>query len=91
MVLAVGFVDLVERLRNQEGTQTVARHEGQGRLEEVETAQRRELIKHQQQLVLAFHAIGTVERFGEPPTNLVQDQSDQRLGAADVRRRHHQV
>jgi hypothetical protein len=36
MVLAVGFVDLVERLRDEEAADAVARHEGQRRLEEVE-------------------------------------------------------
>ena len=46
MVLAVGFVDLVERLRDEEAADAVARHEGQGRLEEIEPAQRRELVEH---------------------------------------------
>ena len=49
IVLAVGLVDLVERLRDQEGAQAVAGHEGQGALEEVEPAERGKLVEHQQQ------------------------------------------
>ncbi|MDT4862311.1 hypothetical protein FQZ97_969560 [compost metagenome] len=91
MVLPVGLVDLVERLRDQERAQAVAGHECQGRLEEVQTPQRGELVKHQQQLVTPLHAIAAVERFGQTPTDLVEDQPDQRFGAIDVRRRYHQV
>ncbi len=82
MVLAVGLVDLVERLRDEEAADAVARHEGQRRLEEVQAAQRRELVEHQQQLVAALDAVAAVERFGEPPPDLVEDQADERLRAA---------
>lgn len=34
--------------------------------------------------MFAFHAVTAIEGFGEPPADLVEDQSDQRLGAADV-------
>jgi hypothetical protein len=91
MVLAVGLVDLVEGLRDQEGAQSVARHEGQRTLEEVEPTQRRELVEHQQQLVASGNAIRTIERFGQASADLVENQADQGLGAADVRGRHHQV
>mmetsp|Transcript_42344 Transcript_42344/g.99601 ORF Transcript_42344/g.99601 Transcript_42344/m.99601 type:complete len:241 (+) Transcript_42344:880-1602(+) len=47
MVLAVGFVNLVERLGDEEAADTVAGHEGQGRLEEVEPSERGELVEHQ--------------------------------------------
>ncbi|MNL05147.1 hypothetical protein D3C87_1257300 [compost metagenome] len=39
----------------------------------------------------ARDAVRAVKRFGEAPTDLVEDQANQRLGAADVGRRHHQV
>ncbi len=91
MVLAIGFVDLVERLRDEEAADAVARHEGQRRLEEVEPPQRRELIEHQQQLVAALNAVGAVERLGEAPADLVEDQANERLRPRNVRRRHHEV
>ena len=46
----VGLVDLVQGLRHQEGAHAIAGHERQRRLEEVEPAERRELVQHQQQL-----------------------------------------
>ncbi len=91
MVLAVGFVDLVERLRDEEATDAVAGHERQSRLEEVQAPERRELVKHQQQLMATCDAVAAVERFGQTPADLVEDQAHQRLRAADVRRRHNEV
>ena len=61
VIRAIGLVDLIERLRDQEGSQVVAGHEGQRRLEEVQPAQSRELIEHQQQLVAARDAIRAIE------------------------------
>ena len=61
VVLAVGLVDLVERLRDQECAQTVASHERQCRLEEVQPTQRGKLIEHQQQRVTPLNAIAAVE------------------------------
>ena len=49
IVLAVGFFDLVERLRDEEGFQAVARHESEGPFEEIQPAQRRKLVQHQQE------------------------------------------
>ena len=48
----VGLVDLMQGLRDQERAHPIARHEGQRRLEEIEAAQRRELVEHQQELAL---------------------------------------
>ena len=45
----------------------------------IEATQRRKLVQHQQQLVPARDAIAAVERFGQPPPDLVQDEPDQRL------------
>ena len=91
MVLPIRLVDLVERLRDQEAADAIAGHESQRRLEEVQAAQCWELVEHQQQFVAAFDAIGTIERFSKPPPDLVENQPDQGLGAANVRRRHHQI
>jgi hypothetical protein len=55
---------------------------------QVEPAQCRELVQHQQQLVPAFD---TREALGQPPSDLVQDQPHQRLRAADIRGRDDKV
>jgi len=47
MVLAVGFVDLIQRLCNQETTDVISGHEGQHCLEEIQLSQRRKFIEHQ--------------------------------------------
>ena len=88
VVRTVGLFDLVERLGDQERLQAVARHEGQGRLEEVQSPQCRELVEHQQQTVAVCLGL---EVFGQPASDLVEQQTDQRLGPVDVRRRHDEV
>ena len=88
VVLAVGLLDLVQRLRDQEALQAVARHEGERALEEIEPAERREFVEHQQQ---AMPSSLRLQLFGQSPADLVEDQAHERLGAADVRRRHDQV
>ena len=49
VVRPVSLLDLVQRLRDQEALEAVARHEGKRGLEEIEPPQRRELVEHQQQ------------------------------------------
>src|ERR1700731_3574609 len=49
IVRAVGFLDLIERLRDQKALEAVAGHEGERRLEKIEAPQRRELVQHEQQ------------------------------------------
>ena len=44
---AVGLLDLVQRLRDEERLQAVARHEGERRLEEVQPTKRGEFVEHQ--------------------------------------------
>ncbi|GHE45773.1 hypothetical protein GCM10019059_00180 [Camelimonas fluminis] len=51
VVGAVCPFDLVQRLRDQECFEAVARHEGKRALEEVEPPQRRKLVEHQEQPV----------------------------------------
>ena len=50
VVLAIGLLDLVEGLRDQERLQPIARHEGELALEEIEPAERGELVEHEKQL-----------------------------------------
>ncbi len=50
VVLAIGLDDLIEGLRNEIGPDAIARHEGQRRLKEIQSPQRRKLVQHQQQL-----------------------------------------
>jgi hypothetical protein len=51
IVLAIGLLDLVEALGDQEGADAIACHEGETGLEEVEAAKRWKLVEHHQQLV----------------------------------------
>ena len=82
IVRPVGLLDLVERLGDEETLQPVAGHEGEGALEEVEPPERRELVEHKKQAVLAGLC---VQLLRQPPPNLVQDQAHKGLGARDVR------
>ena len=88
VVLAVGLFDLVQRLGNEEGFDAVACHEGKCAFEEVEAAQRRKFIEHQQQAVRTF---SRGQLFGKPPPDLIEDEADQRLGPADVAGRYDQI
>ena len=88
VVRAVGLFDLVQRLRDQERLEPVAGHEGQRALKEIEPTERREFVEHEQD---PMAPVLGVKVFGQPSADLVQHQSDQRLGAADVRRRHHEI
>jgi hypothetical protein len=49
VVLALGFLDLVQRLCDEEALQAVARHEGERALEKVEPAERRKFVEHEEQ------------------------------------------
>src|SRR4051812_48507392 len=80
--------DLIERLRNKETLEPISRHEGERRLEEIKPSQRRKLVEHEQQSMPA--ALG-LEFLSETTTDLVEDQSHQRLGAADVGWRYNEI
>src|SRR3546814_9989950 len=78
VVFAVGFLDLVERLGDEESADAVARHEGKARLEEVEPPERRKLVEHHQELMLApLRPVG-VELLGQPQPDLVENEADER-------------
>src|SRR5690606_12413570 len=53
VVLAISLADLIETLGNQIGADSIAGHERQRRLEKVQAAERRKLVEHHQQLMLA--------------------------------------
>src|SRR6185437_845626 len=88
VVLAVGLLDLVQRLRDQEALQTVTGHESERALEEVETAERRKLVEHQQQ---PMPAALRVQFLREAAADLIEDQAHKRLGPADVRWRDDEI
>src|SRR5690606_25796434 len=61
VVDAVGLVNLVEALGDQETANAVARHKGECRLEKVQPAQCGKLVQHQQQLVPTLDAVTAVQ------------------------------
>src|SRR3546814_6557177 len=88
VVGAISLFDLVQRLCDQEALQSVAGHEGQRGLEEVEPPQRGKLVEHEQQPMSP--PLG-VEIFRQSASDLIEDQADQRLGARDVGWRPYEV
>ena len=82
VVRPVSLLDLVQRLRDQEALQAVAGHESQGAFEEVQASERGKLIEHQEQPVASAFGLQVL---GQPSADLVEDQADQRLGAACFR------
>jgi hypothetical protein len=56
------------------------------RLEEVEPPQRRELVQHEQQPMTSRP---NAKLFGQPPADLVEYQTYERLGTANVGGRQH--
>ncbi len=88
VIRPIGALDLVEALRDQEAFDAVARHEGERRFKEIEPAERRKLVQHQQQ---AMALAGGGQFLGQPPADLVEDQADERLGAVYVGWRHDQI
>src|SRR3546814_9513686 len=81
VVLTVGLLDLVEALRDQERLDAVAGHEGERGFEEIESAERWELVEHEQQPV---RSCARVQLLGQAAPDLVEDEPDERLGPADV-------
>ena len=88
VVLPIGALDLVERLRDQERFEAITGHEGECRFKEVQPPERGELVQHQQQ---AMALAGGFQLLGQPPPDLIEDQTDQRLGPVDVRGRYDEV
>jgi hypothetical protein len=57
-------------------------------LKEIEPAEGRELVEHEQQLLTGSFRL---EGFGEAPADLVEHEPHQRLGTCDVGRRHDKI
>src|SRR3546814_18947479 len=52
VVLAISLLDLVQALCDQEGTHAIAGEKGEDGLEEIQAAERGELVEHHEKLVL---------------------------------------
>jgi hypothetical protein len=88
IVLAVSLLDLIERLGDQKALEAVARHEGQSGFEEIKPAERGEFVEHQQQ----SPALGLrLQIFRETPADLVEYETNERLGPRNIRWRHDQI
>ena len=88
IVGAIGFLDLVQTLGDEEAFEAIARHEGQGRFEEIETSECRKLVEHQQD---AVPAVLCVQFLRQATADLVEDQTNQRFRPADVGGRHNEI
>ena len=88
VVCSIRLLDLVQRLRDQEALEAIARHEGERALEEIEPSERGKLVEHQEKPMTAGFRL---EILGQAAADLVEDQADQRLSAVDVGRRHDEV
>src|SRR5579859_5540436 len=75
IVLAVGFLDLIKRLRDQEALQAVSGHEGERGLEKIEPSERREFIEHEKQ---SLPPCLCKKLFGQPAADLIEKKTDQR-------------
>src|SRR3546814_14212245 len=78
----VGFLDLVQRLSDEEGFEPVAGHEGECALEKVEAAERGELVEHQEETMAVALRL---QILGETPADLIEDTTDQRLRSEERR------
>ena len=92
VVLAIGLLDLVEALGDQEGADAVAGHEGE-RWSRRSRAGRAPGTRRASAAAGAggVGAVSASSRLGQPAADLVEHQADQRLGAADVRGRNDQI
>src|SRR3546814_12172217 len=91
IIFAISLLDLVERLGDQEGADAIAGHEGKAGLEEVEPPERRKLVQHHQELVLAVAVSDAFELLGQHAADLVAHPEDQRLCPAAARSRCAQI
>ena len=75
VVLAVGLGNLIERLRDEVGADAIASHEGERRLEEVESPEGRKLVQHHQELMPRPLAGIACELLRQAAADLVQHQA----------------
>src|SRR5262249_51235060 len=77
IVRAVGLFELIERLRNQECLKAIPGNERDGRFEELEAAERRELVEEEEKPVAVSGFATELHELGEPATDLVQHQANE--------------
>ena len=82
---AIGLLDLVQTLGDEKAFEAIARHEGQCRLEEIKTPERREFVEHEEN---AMPAALCVQFLRQAAADLVENQTNQRFRPADVGGRH---
>src|SRR6266851_668603 len=85
VVIAVSLGYLVERLCDQVSADAVASHESKCRFEEVQPPERWKFVEHHQELVAPTLSWITLEPLGEAPADLIEDETNQRLRARNVR------
>src|SRR3546814_9349347 len=76
----VGFLDLVQRLSDEEGFEPVAGHEGECALEKVEAAERGELVEHKEETMAVALRL---QILGKTPADLIEYQTDKRIGSTE--------
>src|SRR3546814_11192580 len=86
IMLAVCLFDLIERLGDQESADAITGHEGKRTLEEVQTAERRELVEHHQKLMLSSLRWVSVELLGKPTPDLIENEANEWLCTGTIRR-----
>ena len=64
VVLTLSLCDLIQRLRDEVGTDAVAAHEGECAFEEIDPAESWKLIQHHQQLAMLAIARFRVRHLG---------------------------
>src|SRR3546814_1481386 len=84
VVLAISLLDLVEALRDQEGAHAVAGQERKAGFEEIQPAERRELVEHHEQLMpgSGIGAVLRMEMLGRSEEHTSELQSLMRISYA---------
>src|SRR3546814_18471153 len=85
VVFAIGLLDLVQTLGDEESAHAIAGHEGETGFEEVAPSERRKLVEHHQQLMAAHARCVIVALPGEPAAEPVGATWGRRRGGAETR------
>src|SRR3546814_13043839 len=72
-MLAVRLLNLVEALGDQKGSNAVTGHEGEAGFEEIQAAERRELVQHHQQTVALRVICGLIQPLRQATPDLVEE------------------
>src|SRR5262249_24671344 len=88
---AVSLLELVQRLRDEQCFDSVARQERERGLEKVESPEGGELVEQEQKAVSISRLAAELHRLREPAANLVQHQADDRSRPSNVARGDDQI